>query len=59
MVYTLLIIGFNLIVTYLISFNSVGIAIGWFFFAIGFQFGKWFGGEIREEEFITQQEDKL
>jgi len=34
----------NLLVAYIISLFSFVIAVGWFCFAFGFQFGKWYGG---------------
>ena len=49
MLTTLLIIGFNLLIAYFISFYSFIVAIGWFCFAIGFQFGRWYGMNQKEK----------
>jgi len=47
----------NLFVAYLISFYSYIFAVGWFFFAIGFQYGKSFGEKEKEREFIAREEE--
>lgn len=52
----ILIILFNLMVAYLISIYSYIAGIGWFCFAIGFQFGKYHGSNEKEDEFITREE---
>lgn len=46
----------NFIIAYIISRYSFVIATGWFCFAIGFQYGKWYGGNKKEEEFIAREE---
>ena len=56
LIVALLIVLGNLAVAYLMSFYSQSIAIGWFFFAIGFQLGKWHGSSQKEEEFIGREE---
>ena len=53
---TLLVIGFNLVVAYFISFYSFIVAVGWFCLAVGFQFGQWYGKNKKEEEFIVREE---
>ena len=54
--WVLLLIGFNLLIAYVISFYSLTIAIGWFFLGVGFQFGQWYGKGKKEEEFIVREE---
>jgi hypothetical protein len=54
--WVLLILGFNLLVAYFISFYSFVVAVGWFCLATGFQFGKWYGGDEKEKEFIIREE---
>jgi hypothetical protein len=46
----LLIVGFNLLIAYIISLYSFVMAVGWFCLAIGFQFGKWYGGIEKENK---------
>jgi hypothetical protein len=51
-----LIILFNLLVSYFISFYSFSGAIGWFCFAVGFQFGQWYMADKKEKQFISREE---
>lgn len=55
MITSAIIIG-NLLVAYLISLYSFTFAVAWFCFATGFQFGKWYGGDKKEQEFIVREE---
>ena len=57
MISAIFIILGNLFVAYLISFYSYIFAVGWFCFAIGFQFGKWHGGNQKEHEFSAREEE--
>ena len=45
----------NLLVAYILHFFSLIIAIGWFFFATGFQSGKWYGEKLKEDEYIVKE----
>jgi len=56
MTYALVAILWNLVLAYLISLYSFVLAIGFFCFSVGFQFGKWFGKDQKEEEFIAREE---
>jgi len=57
MIFAIFIILGNLFVAYLISFYSYIFAVGWFCFAIGFQWGKSFGASEKEHEFIAREEE--
>ena len=52
---TVILLG-NIFISYLISFYSFTVAIAWFCFAIGFQLGKWYGSDRKEQEFIAREE---
>ena len=57
MVSVIFIVLGNLLVAYLISFYSYIFAVGWFCFAVGFQWGRSFGEREKEREFIVREEE--